>query len=100
MAEGRIILQDLASHCYLTSDRSWVKSCQEAKEFDHVFQALVEAVRQPDKHPQVVWCFRNPSLNLYFAVSPGDKEHLFPCKTCPIAGRLDESNLLLNAEAA
>lgn len=82
---GRILLQDLNSHSYLGKDGAWTKTCQQARVFEHTYIALLEGLDQEDKHTQVVWCFRDPSSNLYMAVRPGDNGKLYPCEACPLA---------------
>jgi len=44
----RIVLQDLASRRYLTTNRTWVNSCLEGMTFEHVCQAVVEAVKHAE----------------------------------------------------
>lgn len=81
---GRVILQDLLNHRYLGSGGSWVTSCQNAIVFEHTYQAALEGLHHPE-HTQVVWCFRNPSQNLYMAVRPDEERAVSPCDTCPLA---------------
>ena len=81
---GRVILQDLRTHSYLGDDGTWVSSCQHARLFDHTYVALLEGLKHAEQM-QVVWCFQNPSQNLYMPVRPGDEHLVFPWKTCPLA---------------
>lgn len=84
---GRIILQDLLNHTYLSLEETWVESCQQARVFEHTYQALLEGLQHTDRHSQVVWCFQNPSENMYVLVRPENKDRIFPCENCPLACR-------------
>ena len=82
---GRIILQDMRTHCYLGDDGAWETSCQQARLFDRAYLAVLEGLKHPEQM-QVVWCFQNPSQNLYMPVRPGDEHLVFPCEACALAG--------------
>lgn len=84
---GRIILQDLSTHRYLAPDNSWAESCQQAKVFEHTYQALLTGLSFHAGPMQVVWCFRNPAANMYIAVHPSDGDRIRACVSCPLAGR-------------
>ena len=83
---GRVILQDLHTHCYLSSDNSWVGSCQRARVFEHTYLALLEGLGHPQKALQVVWCFQNPARNMYVSVKPEDSARIYACSHCPLSG--------------
>ena len=85
--KGRIILQDLSSHQYLGSDGFWTPSCQEAKQFERTYQALQQGLDYTDKRTQVVWCFQDPTQNLYMLVDPNQTASVFPCLTCGLTNR-------------
>ena len=78
-------MQEVITRRYLAADGSWTESCQGAKTFEHTYLALLEGISHPEKTIQVVWCFRNPSLNMYLAVRPGDEALTCPCLECPLA---------------
>ena len=80
---GRVILQDTTTGLYLAADGSWVKSCQQAKVFEHTWGAFLQGLEHADKRMQVVWCFKDPDLNMYAPVkAEGD---IRPCTSCPMA---------------
>ncbi len=81
---GRVILQDLQTHSYLSSDNSWVGSCQRARVFEHTYLALLEGLGYPQKALQVVWCFQNPARNMYVAVKAEDTDRIHGCSQCPL----------------
>ena len=81
----RIILQEVNTCLYLATNGSWTANCQEAKKYDHTYQALLEGMTHSDKVLQVVWCFRNPSMNLYMNVRPGQELLTHPCLQCPLS---------------
>lgn len=78
---GRILLQDLQNHRFLTSDGGWRQNCQNAKSFEHTYQALFVGLSRTDRRTQVVWCFGDQAKNLYLAVRPGDP--VYRCPNCP-----------------
>jgi hypothetical protein len=82
---GRIILQDISTHRYLAPDNSWTQSCQQAKVFEHTYQALLEGLSLHNTPTQMVWCFRNPAANLYVAVHPQDSNRIQACVSCPLS---------------
>ena len=84
---GRVILQDLSTHRYLTPDDCWAESCQQAKVFEHTYQALLRGLDFHARPIQVVWCFRNPAENMYIAVQPDDSDKIRACVFCPLARR-------------
>lgn len=85
--KGRVILQDLETHSYLAGDSSWASSCQQAKVFEHTYVALLEGLNYHPKALQVVWCFRNPSMNMYLPVNPADGARVVACDFCPLTQR-------------
>ena len=84
--KGRIILQDLVGHGYLANDGSWVNQCQGARAFERLYLALLDGLNHSEKHLQIVWCFRNPALNIYLPVRAQDNDRLNCCEVCPLAG--------------
>lgn len=84
---GRIILQELSTHHYLAADDSWAESCQQAKVFEHTYQALLKGLSFHTGPMQVVWCFRNPAVNMYIAVHPSDSGRIRGCVSCPLTGQ-------------
>lgn len=84
--DGRIILQELATHRYLAADDSWSESCRQAKVFEHTYQALLKGLSFHTQPMQVVWCFRNPAANMYIAVHPSDSDRIRACISCPLTG--------------
>lgn len=85
--KGRVILQDIVSHQYLAPDGGWAASCQQARTFEHTYLALLDGLEHRDKHTQVVWCFQNPSENMYMPVRPQDSGLVLPCQSCPFCNR-------------
>jgi hypothetical protein len=81
----RIIMQEVATRLYLAPDGSWTRNCQEAKTFEHTYLALLEGLRYSGKKLQVVWCFRDPSLNMYLPVRPEAEASACHCVDCPLA---------------
>ncbi|HTL55218.1 MAG TPA: hypothetical protein VL361_06035 [Candidatus Limnocylindrales bacterium] len=81
----RIIMQEVNTCLYLAPNGSWTANCQAAKTYEHTYQALLEGMRYGDKVLQVVWCFRNPSMNLYMNVRPGLEGLTHACLECPLA---------------
>jgi hypothetical protein len=79
------MVQDLTSRFFLGRDSSWVESCQSAREFEHTHLALLQGVQHAEKALQVVWCFQNPSLNLYISIDPGQQDQVRPCGFCPLS---------------
>ena len=83
----KIILQDLDSQFYLSTDGTWVSSCQEARTFEHTYSALIEGLQHTEKRPEIVWCFGDPRMTLYISVRGEDKNHLHRCERCPLLAR-------------
>ena len=81
----RIIMQEVNTCLYLAPDGSWTANCQDAKTYERTYQALLEGIGYSDRVLQVVWCFRNPSINLYMNVRPGQEGLTHPCLQCPLA---------------
>jgi hypothetical protein len=81
----RVIIQESSSHVYLAADGSWTSDCQQARTFEHTYLALLEGMNHPGKSLQVVWCFRNPAMNMYLPVHPGDDATTCHCIECPLA---------------
>ena len=81
---GRILLQRLDTRRYLGTAGEWADSCQKARIFEHTYQALLEGLEHPES-TQEVWCFRNPTRNLYTAVRPEDDPGVLPCEACSLA---------------
>jgi hypothetical protein len=81
---GRIILQDISTRLYMDNDHSWTRNCQEAKSFEQTYHALLEGLSHKEKRLQVVWCFQNPTLNMYVAVHPEDNDRIHACVSCPL----------------
>lgn len=81
----RIIMQEVDTRLYLAPDGSWTHDCQEAKTFDHTYLALLEGLGYSAKKLQVVWCFRNPSLNMYLPVRSETEAVVCQCVGCPLA---------------
>lgn len=82
--KGRIILQDLVSHEYLASNGSWSEHCQQTREFEHLWMALLEGLNHSGRPMQIVWCFANPALNMYLPVHAGQRHPVHACEVCPI----------------
>ena len=79
----RVILQDLRSGRYLSEDDRWVEDCQRAKAFEHTYLALREGISRLDVDcTQLVFCFEDPSRNLYFRIR-GSRPTL-ACNKCPL----------------
>lgn len=78
-------MQEVTTRRYLAADGSWTENCQRAKTFAHTYLALLEGMDHSEKTIQVVWCFRNPDLNMYLTVKPGDEALTRPCLACPLA---------------
>ena len=87
LVKGRIILQDLGTHQYLGKDGLWTASCQEAKLFEQAYQALQEGLDRTGKRTQVVWCFQDPTENLYMLVDPNQDDSVHPCISCGLTNR-------------
>lgn len=81
----RVIMQEVETRLYLAADGSWTHNCQQARTFEHTYLALLEGLRYSAKNLQVVWCFRNPSLNMYLPVRPEGEATLCHCVSCPLA---------------
>src|SRR6516162_9747571 len=81
---GRILLQDLETHRYFAGEGMWAAGCQQAKVFEHTWMALQEGLNHADRTTQVVWCFGDPSENMYMLVRPYDGAVVYPCGTCPL----------------
>ena len=81
----RIIMQEPTTRLYLAPDGSWTNNCQQARTFEHTYLALLEGMNHCEKTLQVVWCFRDPSLNMYLSVRPGEEALTCPCIECPLA---------------
>lgn len=47
--------------------------------------AMLEGLKHGGRMLQVVWCFRNPSVNLYAPVKVG--EEIRACVECPLVER-------------
>src|SRR5947207_8508795 len=80
---NRIVLQDLASGCYLSPDRSWVSGCLEAMTFEHTSLAVLEGVKHSERRSQIVWCFEHPSTSLYISVYAQVNGRVRACENCP-----------------
>lgn len=78
---GRILLQDLQNHRFLTSDGGWSQNCKKAQNFDHTYRALFVGLARRDRRTQVVWCFEDRAKNLYLPVRAGDP--VYRCLNCP-----------------
>jgi hypothetical protein len=85
--KGRIILQDLFNRSFLSTDGTWVSSCDQPRVFEHTYIALLEALKYPDKRTQILWCFENPTQNIYLLVRPDASSRILQCETCPVAER-------------
>jgi hypothetical protein len=82
------MVQDLASRFYLGGDSSWVENCQAAREFEHTHLALLQGLHHAEKALQVVWCFQNPTLNLYIPVDPAQQDQVRPYGFCPLSAEV------------
>lgn len=78
-------MQEPVSRLYLGRDGSWTRDCQQARTFDHTYLALLEGMNYSDKALQIVWCFRDPALNMYLSVRPGQEAPTCACVECPLA---------------
>ena len=83
--DRRVIIQESSRRLYLGADNTWTSDCQQAKTFEHTYLALLEGLNHPSKSLQVVWCFRDPALNMYLSVRPGDETPPCQCVQCPLA---------------
>ena len=81
----RIIMQEPTTRLYLAPDGSWTNNCQQARTFEHTYLALLEGMNHYEKTLQVVWCFRDPALNMYLSVRPGEETRTCQCIECPLA---------------
>ena len=81
----RIIIQEPTTRLYLAPDGTWTNNCQKARTFEHTYLALLEGINYSERALQVVWCFRNPALNMYLSVRPEDDALTCACAECPLA---------------
>ena len=77
----RVLLQNSRTGRYLSADETWVEDCRQAKEFEWTHLALREGLSRRDIHCQLVWCFGNPGLNLYFGILRSEGVR---CGKCPL----------------
>src|SRR5215471_3863546 len=65
LMRGRILLQDLRTLRYFAGEGMWATGCQQAKGFEYTWMALQEGLNHANRTTQVVWCFGDPSANMY-----------------------------------
>ena len=81
----RILLQEIVTRSYLAPGGLWVKSCNQAKEFERTDLAILEAGNHSQKILQLVWCFYDPQLTMCMTVKSADELLTSRCISCPRA---------------